>query len=464
MSDSSVVVVGGGITGLATAHRLLKSGRPGLDVTVLESSARIGGKIRTGSFAGIDGVEEGPDAYLARVPHAVALTRELGLEVTNPATGHASVFRRGLHPIPDGLVLGVPSDVGALARSPLFTRRGKWRAALEPFVPSTSDHDSIGHWVRHRLGDEVHEYLVDPLVGSIYAADTDRFSLAMVPQLAELARHRRVSTAARRIRRTAPNSSSPVFETPRHGLGTVVESLAAEIARLGGRIVTDSAAIDIGRDSTSGIRWAVETSTGIHRADAVVVTSPARHSASLFTTISPDVALGLAMADHASVAIVLAAVDSRSAEAWRGSSGYLVPKPEQRHVTAVSFASNKWAHWRPPDGSHVLRISIGRDGNDDSVREWDDDRIVATALDEFAHHTGTSARPTTTRVVRWIESFPQYRPGHLARLEAIERRLADDAPGIRLAGASHRGIGLPACVAQAHDAARHVTDFLDGRN
>lgn len=463
MSDSSVVVVGGGITGLATAHRLLKSGRPGLSVTVLESSTRIGGKIRSASFAGVDGVEEGPDAYLARVPQAVALSRELGLDVTNPATGHAAVFRRGLHPIPDGLVLGVPSDLGALARSPLFGWRGKVRAALEPLVPSAPDDDSIGHWVRHRLGDEVHEYLVDPLVGSIYAADTDRFSLAMVPQLSELASRRSVSSAARRRRRSMPPSTSPVFETPRHGLGRLIESLANEIIRLGGLIATDSPVTAIGRDSAPRPRWAVETASQVHRADAVVVTSPARHSASLFTAISPDVALGLAMADHASVAIVLAAVDGRSAESWRDSSGYLVPKPEQRHVTAVSFASNKWPHWRPADGSHIVRISIGRDGNDDSVREWDDDQLVTTALEEFAHHTGWSGRPTATRVARWIDSFPQYRPGHLQRLAALERRLNDDGPGIRLAGASHRGIGLPACIAQADEAARDIGEFLAGR-
>lgn len=462
--DRHVVVVGAGVTGLTAALRLLESTPSAPAVTVLESSARIGGKISTTSFAGLDHVEEGPDAYLARVPDAVALTRRLGLDVTNPATGHAAVFRRGLHRVPEGLVLGVPSGVGSLARSDLFGWRGKIRAALEPLVPRGTDDDSIGHLVRHRFGGEVQDYLVDPLVGSIYAADTDRFSLAMVPQLAELARGRSLLVAARRRSRSVPAAgTSPVFETPRLGLGRLVDALRERITELGGRIVTDAAVVSIARDATRPEpSYLVDTALGSHRADAVVVTAPARHSSPIFRSLSPDAALGLAGMDHASVAIVIALVDGRRLESLGDLSGYLVPKPEQRHVTAVSFASNKWAHWRPADGSRILRISIGRDGNDDSVREWDDERLVATAVDEFAHHTGTPVTPTATRVVRWVESFPQYRPGHLGRLDAIERHLAEDAPGVVLAGASHRGIGIPACVAQADAAASRVLAHLTG--
>ena len=128
----------------------------------------------------------------------------------------------------------------------------------------------------------------------------------------------------------------------------------------------------------------------------------------------------------------------------------------------MSFASNKWAHWRPADGSRILRVSIGRDGVDESpVREWSDERVVTTVVDEIESHLGVTVRPTESKVVRWIESFPQYRPGHLDRLAAIEKALHDDAPGVVLAGASHRGIGLPACVAQAEDAASTIAGFTD---
>ena len=180
MSTSGrVAVVGAGISGLATAIALADAGN--IDVTVFESADRIGGKIDASSFAGVTGVDEGADAFLARVPEAVALARRVGLgdELVSPEPVGAAVWHEGLHPIPDGLVLGLPGKVLPLATTGLLSWRGKARAALEPFLPRTStESDSIGEFVRARFGDEVHERLVDSLVGSIYAADTDRFSLA----------------------------------------------------------------------------------------------------------------------------------------------------------------------------------------------------------------------------------------------------------------------------------------------
>mgnify|MGYP006275112013 FL=1 len=450
-----VVVIGGGITGLSTAHRLAKRG---IAVNVLEAAPTLGGKVRTGSFAGLDHIEEGPDAYLARVPHAVDLAHELGLTVTNPRTGHAAVFHGGLHRIPEGLVLGVPTDIGRLAASDLLTWRGKTRAALEPILPRTDAGDSIGALIRGRFGDQVHERLVDPLVGSIYAADTDRFSLEMVPQLADLASSRSLLLAARRRAKATP-ASGPVFETPANGLGTLIDALVRSIETSGGRITTGAVVNGIERD---GDKYRVHTSIGNESvATAVVVTSPARHSAPLFDRLSPTAGQGLAVMDHASVAMAILRVDGRALGKFSELSGYLVPKPDQKHVTAVSFASNKWAHWQPSDGSRILRVSIGRDGADEApVREWSDEKVIDAVLHDLHAHTGVSVRPIESKVVRWIESFPQYRPGHLQRLGAIEKALAHEAPGVILAGASHRGIGIPACVAQAEAAAAAIADRL----
>ncbi|MEY4361889.1 MAG: protoporphyrinogen oxidase [Actinomycetota bacterium] len=450
-----VVVVGGGITGLTAAFRLVGSG---LRVSLLEAHSTVGGKVRTGSFAGLDHVEEGPDAYLARVPHAVRLARDLGLPTTNPRTGHAAVFHGTLHRIPEGLVLGVPSDIGRLASSDLLSARAKLRAAIEPLLPRTDPHDSIGDLVRRRFGDQVHERLVDPLVGSIYATDTDRFSLEMVPQLAELARSRSLVLAARRRSRAVPQSG-PVFETPAAGLGSLIGMLRSSVERAGGTVTTSCAVVSIERD---GDLYRVHTSSGEELvAAAVLVTSPARHSASVIAPLSDTASQGLALMDHASVAMAILRVDARPLAPFAELSGYLVPKPDQQHVTAVSFASNKWAHWRPTDGSHILRVSIGRDGADETpVRDWTDDAIVGAVVAEIKNHTGVSLTPTESRVVRWIESFPQYRPGHLRRLDAIEAALAIDAPGVVLAGASHRGIGIPACVAQAESAAETIAARL----
>jgi oxygen-dependent protoporphyrinogen oxidase len=453
-SDRHVVVVGGGITGLATAHALLDAPeRP--QVTVLEADTRVGGKIRTSPFAGLPAVDEAADAYLTRVPSAVALVRRLGLgdQLTHPATAAAAVWHGGLHPIPEGLVLGVPTGLAALARSDLLSWRGKLRAGLEPLLPATDPGDRLGAWIRARFGDEVHERLVDPLVGSIYAADTDQFSLEGMPQLASLAGGRSLLLAARRARSAAPAAHGPVFEAPRAGMGALVDALAGSVRARGGTIRTGTTAASVER-ADGRYRIGVDAGDGgpseLH-ADAVVLTSPARATAPLLARLSPDVGAALARVEHASVVMVALAVP---AEVWPAEltySGYLVPKPDQRAVTAVSFASNKWAHWRPDDGSMVLRVSLGRHGL--VVDDWDDDRLVDQAVTEVGHHLGIDLTPRAVRVTRWPAAFAQYRPGHLGRVDAMERVLAAAAPGVLLAGASHRGIGIPACVQQAERAA-----------
>jgi protoporphyrinogen/coproporphyrinogen III oxidase len=212
-----VAVVGAGISGLTTALALTDTGDVG--VTVFEAADRVGGKIDASPFAGVADVDEGPDAFLARVPDAVALANRLGLgdDLVSPEAVGAAVWYDGLHPIPEGLMLGLPTRIRPLASTKLLSWRGKARAALEPLLPRTStDADSIGEFVRARFGDEVHERLVDALVGSIYAADTDHFSLAEVPQLAALAHaNRSVLLAARKQRKTqagtATAGSSPIF-------------------------------------------------------------------------------------------------------------------------------------------------------------------------------------------------------------------------------------------------------------
>jgi protoporphyrinogen/coproporphyrinogen III oxidase len=266
--SARVLVVGGGITGLATAAGLVASGHT--QVVVREASDRLGGKILTTPFAGLAAVDEGADAFLARQPEAVELARRVGLgdELTSPTDATATVWRDGLHPLPDGIVLGVPGSVVPFVTTRLLSWHGKLRAALEPLLPRTPlDADAIGAFVRRRFGDEVHERLVDALIGSIYAADTDRFSLAAVPQLAALAgSHRSLLVAARRARRR-PAPSGPIFAAPRGGMGTLVDAAAAATTAGGGEIRTSSAVTSIEPD---GARWRVDDETF----DAVVLASP----------------------------------------------------------------------------------------------------------------------------------------------------------------------------------------------
>lgn len=468
-----VVIVGGGITGLTVAADLLERGVA--EVTVHEADDRLGGKIRTGPFAGLPAVDEGPDAFLVRVPEAVALADELGLgqHLTSPTGASAAVWhpgRRGrsgpdsLHPIPDGLVLGVPAAVGPLARSRLISWRGKVRAGIEPLLPRTAtDHDELGRFVRARFGHEVHERLVDALVGSIYAGDTDHTSLRSVPQLAALAdRGRSLLLAARSMRRSAPPSGEPLFAAPVGGMGSMVDALADRIRRAGGTITTGSrvTGLEPVGDRRRPSRWRVTSTAGgagdVTEADAVVLATPARATAPMLTEAAPDAAALLASLDHAGVVLVTLAVPGDTWPAHlRGRSGYLVPKPVQGLLTAVSFGSEKWAHWRPDDGSTILRASLGRDGR--SADHLDDTAAVDTVISEASHHVGADLVPTTVRVSRWPAAFPQYRPHHHRWVGAVEEHLP---PGIHVAGASYRGIGLPACVRDARRVAGLVAERL----
>jgi oxygen-dependent protoporphyrinogen oxidase len=455
MNEGRVVVVGGGISGLATAHALAGLvPTESTEIEVREAGARLGGKLLTTPFAGLPAVDEGADAFLARVPHATDLAGRVGLGdgLTSPTDAGAAVFSRGhLHPIPSGLMLGVPAGVLGLAASGLLSWRGKLRAVAEPLIPARDPDDSIGALVRGRFGDEVHDRLVDALVGTIYAADTDHFSLAMVPQLATLAANgRSLLRSARKLRRTAPPATGPVFLAPRAGMGALADAVAAAARGSGVTIRTSAAVAELAPD---GPRWRVDGEP----ADAVVLATPAAPTAPLLGTAAPEAGRLLAMMDHVGVVVVTLAVADLP-EQFRGLSGYLIPKPDQTDVTAVSFGSQKWAHWRPDGGAEVLRVSLGRDGL--PVADVDDGELVDLAVGRIGRHLGLDLQPKDSRVSRWPTSFPQYRPHHREWLAGIDAALP---PGVFVTGASYRGIGVPACIADAEATARAVTAFLHPR-
>ena len=452
-------MVGGGIAGLTTALTVLVESPAPVDVTVLEASDRVGGLIRTSKFAGLD-IDEAADAFLTRVPWASQLASELGLgaALTSPTGAPAAVWHDGLHEIPGDLLLGVPAKVRSFATSDLFSPLGKARAALEPLLPRTHDDDSIGAYVRRRFGDQILERLVDPLVGSIYAADTDTFSLEAVPQIHALAQQRSMLFAAAKARRTAARNArpgDPIFGAPLKGMGALVDTLTQRVESLGGRVHVGARVETIER---SGHGYSVNTLNATYACDAVVVASPARHSAGFVRGLDPHAADLLSTWDHASVVLITLAVPAAHWPAHLTGSGYLVPKPDQRWVTAASFGSNKWAKWRPADGSMVVRVSLGRDGLD--VMDHSDERLLDMALADMKLHLGFDLQPAGVRISRWAESFPQYRPHHFRKLEMVERSLATAAPGVFFAGASYRGIGIPACVQQARAAGEAALETL----
>ena len=374
-----VIVVGGGIAGLTTALTLAGGDVPDLAVEVWEADDRLGGKLLTTPFAGLPAVDEGSDAFLARVPAARELAAEVGLgdDLTSPAAARAAVWYDGLHPIPDGLLLGVPTGLAGLATSRLLSLRGKLRAAVEPLLPRTATTDDVvGALIRRRFGDEVQERLVDALVGSIYAADTDRMSFTGVPQLAALTADRSLLLGARRRRAAAPTDGGPIFLAPRSGMGSLVAAVADAAVARGVVIRRGQPLTELARD---GATWRADGES----ADVVVLATPAAPTAPILSPVAPEAGRLLATMEHAGVVLVTLHVPEWP-DRLHGRSGYLVPKPVQGRVTAASFGSQKWAHWRPPSGGEVLRVSLGRDGA--PVDDLHDEQAVTAAVEEVSRH------------------------------------------------------------------------------
>jgi protoporphyrinogen/coproporphyrinogen III oxidase len=447
---SPVVVVGAGITGLTAAFTLQ---RHGADVVLLEADPEPGGKLRTAPFGGVP-VDLAADAFLVRNPAAVDLCADLGLadELVHPAVRAARVWSRGaLRPIPDNL-LGVPLDLDALADSGVVSVEGVHRAArdLADDLPPTPHDDSVGRLARHRLGDEVTDRLVDPFLAGIYATVVDDLSLeAGVPQLAAAAgRGGSLIRACAELRSEAGAASdAPVFAAHPEGMGRIVAALRAEL----GDAYRPVAATGLVR---RGDGWEVATTAGAVDARAVVVTTQPADAAALLGAAAPDAARRLAAIPAAGVVMVGLLVREAAVPCALDASGFVVPRHLGMRLTACSWASSKWAHLARP-GRVVLRASLGHIG-DPAVLGWSDDRVLARVRAELGHTMGLVEAPLEVRITRWPASFPQYLPGHAGRLELLETALAREAPGVLLAGAAHRGIGIPACVDQGRRAAHRV--------
>jgi oxygen-dependent protoporphyrinogen oxidase len=428
-----VAVVGGGIAGLSAAYQL--SSGDGVEVVVHEASDRAGGKLHTTTFAG-RAVDEGADAFLARVPWGLELCRELGIEaeLVSPATGSAFVWSQGaLRRLPAGLVLGVPTDLDALAASGIVSTPVTPRPSPHALRP---DEDvTVGALVRAQLGDEVLERLVDPLLGGINAGNADDLSIrAAAPQLAAAAERGPDLLAA--LRAQPPAVPGPVFFCPVGGMGALADALLAALA---------ARRVDVRLGSSVSELDDVD-------ADAVVLAVPAPIAAPLLHADVPAAAAGLAEIDHASVVVVTFSFPRAGVRHELDGSGFLVPRTEGLLLTAASWATSKWAHLAGDDGRIVVRASAGRSG-EERIASLDDDQLVAQLRGDLALTMGAEVEPDEVRVSRWPRGFPQYAPGHLDRVAAIEATLAEEMPRVVVTGAMLRGIGVPACIREGRAAA-----------
>lgn len=431
-----VAVVGAGLAGLAAALELQDYGA---EVVVLEAADQVGGKVRLSEVGGVP-VDEGADSILRRVPEAVGLAERAGFDLISPAEGAASLWSRGrMLPLPPGTVMGMPADLGALVRSRVLSPRGLARAGLDlvlPGRPVTAD-VAVGDLVRRRLGREVVDRLVDPLLGGVYAGRSELLSLqATVPQLAaSAARHRSLVMAAR-ASRGAP-SPGPVFAGITGGLGHLPPVLAKDLdVRLGTTVR------GLVRRAAG---WRLETGSAADPAyldvDAVVLAVPAAPAARLLAPYAPTEQLG--GLGYASVGIVALVLDGPSPGE---GSGFLVPAVEGRVLKGVTFTSRKWGR---TDGT-IVRCSVGRYGEERDLQRTDDE-LVAAVLAELSQAVGPLPPVVGSRVTRWGGALPQYGVGHL---DLVRRLRASLPEGIALAGAAYDGVGLPAVVRSGQEAAR----------
>ncbi|MCI3271708.1 protoporphyrinogen oxidase [Streptomyces cylindrosporus] len=452
-----VVVIGAGIAGLAAAHRLLARGAR---VTVLEASDRVGGKLLPGEIAGAR-VDLGAESMLARRPEAVALAREVGLtdRLQPPATATASIWTRGaLRPMPKGHVMGVPGTAAAL--SGVLSDEGLARIERDADLPRTEvgDDVAVGEYVAERLGREVVDRLVEPLLGGVYAGDAYRISMrSAVPQLYQAAKtHDSLTQAVREIqaKAAAAHQTGPVFMGIEGGVGTLPLAVAEAVRAAGGEIVTGAPVTELRREAATG--WRVVTADRVLHADAVVLAVPAPVAATLLRAEAPAAATELAGVEYASMALITLAY-RRADTALPEGSGFLVPPVDGRTIKASTFASQKWG-WIADENPDllVLRTSVGRYGETEILGREDAD-LVDVSRHDLREATGLDATPVATRVTRWTDGLPQYPVGHHARVARIREHVAK-LPGLAVCGAQYDGVGIPACIASAYAA----VDQLDG--
>ena len=445
---SHVVIIGGGISGLAAAHRLSEQQ---VHVTLLEASPRLGGTIQTEHRDGFL-IERGPDSFISEKPEAVALAKRLGIESrlvqTNEQFRRSFIVRNGrLRAVPEGFQLLAPSRLWPFITSDIFSIFGKARMAADLVLPrkrtnGTND-ESLASFVRRRLGVEALERMAQPMVGGIYTADPETLSLrATLPRFLEMEReHRSLILAMLRQGRSQKIGTSgarySLFLSFDQGMQVLVDGVTRINADI--RLNTTVQALKI-----DGGRWAITTENGEQfKADAVCLAVPAYIAANLLHDVHERLAEKLRQIKYASTATLNFAYRRAAIRHPLNGFGFVVPFVEQRSLIACTFSSVKFSG-RAPEGHVLLRAFAGGALQPEifALDEGDLRVRVETSLRELL---GISEDPLFVEVTKWKDSMPQYEVGHLERVNEIEK-LSSELPGLALAGNAYRGAGIPDCI------------------
>jgi len=489
-----IAVIGGGIAGLAAAHRVVELDASAT-LVLWEAGPRLGGVLSTVHALGYQ-VEQSADNFITTIPWGLDLCRRLGLSEqivqTNPAHRHTFVVcRRRLYRLPDGFLMLAPTRLWPLAITPILSPLGKLRAALEYFIPPRRGEgdESMAAFVRRRLGRETFERLVEPLVSAVYAADMEKLSVeATLSRFRDMEReHGSLIRAMRAQRKRRPEAGREsgarysMFVTLRDGLSSLVDALAARLPA--GSVRLNS---PVGRITPVGGRWLVEPEKGDrsnlppsgppgaqHKLDpspfsappgegetfdAVIVATPSYEAARLLGPTDPDLAAGLGGIEHSGTAIVSLGYDRRQVAHPLDGMGAVVPRVERSPILACSFSSQKYPH-RCPEGKVLLRVFVGG-ARQPELAEMPDDPLRTLVLAHLEPLLGISGQPEYCNLAHWPRTMPQYHVGHRERVAAIEERVGR-WPGLALAGNAYHGVGIPDCIHRGESAAERILGMTD---
>ncbi len=455
-----IAILGGGIAGLSAAYYLREAARARgaeVEIVLLERSERVGGVSAT-ARDGENLLELGPDSLVTTKPWAMDLIRALGLEdrtIGVTAGGYAGVLRGDrIVPLNDGFRFFTPTSLRSLATSGLLSWKGLARAAAEPFVPArrSETDESLASFVTRRLGREVLDRLAQPLIGGVYSGDPQTLSMrATMPQF--LAYERRYGSLVRAMRATPAPKRGSVFTTLRGGLGTLVDALRRELGAIARENVEVASA---SYDAGSG--WTVACADGSQvRADAVICALPSYAAAAVLAAQNEPLARALAAIRYHSVATVSLSFDEPPAAIPATCYGFVVPFAEKRSITACTIASRKYAG-RAPDGATLVRAFVGG-ALQPEMLALDDDAMLAAVLRDIRPLLGIDAAPTLVKIRRWERCLPEYRVGHVALVDSLERSAAE-IPAFALAGSAYRGSGVPDTIRTAQVAAEAIAALL----
>ncbi|RST75178.1 protoporphyrinogen oxidase [Siminovitchia acidinfaciens] len=462
-----VVVIGGGITGLTTAYYLQKTiqkEQMSCDVSLVEASHKLGGKFQTVYKDGFT-IERGPDSFLERKMSAQELAIEVGLkdELVNNTAGRAFVLaNEKLHPMPKGAVMGIPTKIGPFITTDLFTIQGKMRAAADLVMPrsNVSGDQSLGRFFRRRLGDEVVENLVEPLLSGIYAGDIDRLSLmSTFPQFYHAEqKYRSLILGMKKTTPSAPPKTvsaknQGIFLTLKGGLESLVKAIEEKLET--DSIIKGTRVVSITENDGNGYKLMLNNGDSLD-ADSVVIALPHFALADLF----PDDSVIQELKDMpaTSVATVAMAFNAEDVDDHLDGTGFVVSRNSDYTITACTWTHKKWPH-TTPEGKVLLRCYVGRAG-EETVVDLSDEEIEKIVLADLKRTMNLTAKPNFTIVSRWKQSMPQYTVGHKERIDKIKSNFKEIMPGVFIAGSSYEGLGIPDCIDQGKAAVEEVLQYI----